>query len=174
MTTQFQRMWQEQQQFLSMEDRLSLSDCIGLVKMYLARMSEAEERLQHGYAMFHEREALKSGWCNEVIILIRTLYKVLDDFIAFMDQKSRLPLSILPLRYQLVTELVCMREQLWMALAKVGRFRSLQGELGEAALLRHDITCRLQDILKKSDLIVDKASNMFDCARFQEKRDFRS
>ena len=170
MIEEFHKAWQEQQQFLGNSDRLSLVDFVRLAKTYLARIMAEQENIRQVYSLFHEQGVVEVEQCSEMILLIRTLYKTLEEFTKFMDQKSSLPLSILPWRYQLLTELICLKEQLWMVLAKVGRFRSLhQSGLGEIALLRYDITCRLRSILESSEFLVNVAHTMLDRARFQEK-----
>src|SRR6266849_1471146 len=113
MSEQFYDSWQEQWRTWQDQNRLSLADFVRLTRAYLSRISAAREGIQCTYVLFDEQEIVKADQCNEAISHMHAMDKPVEDLSQFLDQKTHLPLIILPLRYLPGTEITAMKEQLW-------------------------------------------------------------
>ena len=157
--------WEEYQ-------RPSLTDFVKLTLMHLAPISQAQDCLQRAYTLSREWETIQPEQCNEIISLIKKIDKPVTEYERFLEQKSQMPLALFSLRYPVLIELACIKEHLWMALALLGRYRSLYHiPSNEAARLQFQILGRLEALLRSSQDIVWLSQAMFDQARFQAHRD---
>src|SRR5258708_39380948 len=83
-----------------------------------------------------------------------------------------MPLVLFSLRCPIVVELAYMKEQLWMVLALLGRFRSTCGSGSrEVVRGRYEIICKLESLMQSNEDIIHLTQVMFNLARFQAQRD---
>ncbi len=164
--------WQMHQNPWGEHRRLSLKDFVKRARTYLTPIQEAGDRLQRAYTLLSEWQTIRPEQCNEVISFIRTMDKTVEDFAQFLDQKSQMPLVLFSLRCPIVVELAYMKEQLWMVLALLGRFRSTcRSGSREVVRGRYEIICKLESLMQSNEDIIQLTQVMFDLARFQEQRD---
>src|SRR5258708_13756797 len=99
------------------DSRLPLADFIRLAKPYITSIRIDQERLKRVYNLLDEYRKMDSCQFDDTIDFVRMMNISLEDFYEFMDQRLLLPLAILSIRSQLITDLSYLKEQQCMLLA---------------------------------------------------------
>lgn len=172
MTEQLWNMRGHRLMLVDNDSRLPLVDFIRLAKTYITSMCIDQVRLRRVYNVLDEYRKMDSCQFDEAIDFVRMMNISLEDFYEFMDQRLLLPLAILPIRSQLITGLLYLKEQLWMLLALLGKLRaSHRSNSIETVPLQNELIGKLNSLLKDSEHFVQLSLQKFDLARFQERQD---
>lgn len=155
----------------SNQQRLSLEDFLAFIQEYLALITITRENLQSAYFLLKEREKIQQDQFNYIIGLAHSMESSVQELSLFLDQRSRLPIAILPLRHQLTTKLLTLKELLWAVLALAGSLHSMRApDPKESAMTRHKLSQKLDALLQESDNMEKLAQIFSDQAYFQENK----
>src|SRR5437660_4830993 len=110
MTEYINEPWQSTWNPWENQHQHTLPEFFNTARTHFAHLLAARANVQRAYTLFNEQGTIRPAQCNELIDLIKAVDKPVENFSQFLDQRDHLPVGILPLRYQVVTELTCIKE----------------------------------------------------------------
>lgn len=153
------------------QQRLPLEDFLTLIRENLIAITTAQEILQAAYIHLKDQETVQRDQCNYIIGLAHSMDSSVQELSRFLDQRTRLPVAILPLRHQLTTKLLTLKELLWTVLALISSLRSVHTpDPKENAMTRYKMLQKLNALLQESDNMAQFSQIFSDQAHFQENR----
>lgn len=160
---------------LDNQRRLSLEDFLIFIRENLTIITIAREKLQSTYSLLQEQEKTQQDQYNYLVGLAYSMDSPVEDLSRFLDQRTCLPVVVLPLRHQLTTKLLIIKELLWMVLVLVGSLRSSrQMDPRESAMTHYKMLQKLDILLQESENIIQFTQVISDQAHFQENKDTKT
>lgn len=146
--------------------RLSLTDFIMQARKYLANVVLALDSVRYAYTLFSQQETIWPDQCDYAVRSIEMVEKPVQDFCILLDKTARLPASVVPLRYELMTELSYVKEQTQFLNSTMPTFRaSCRSTSRQSIKQRNEILHRLDLLLQGGEDIAEQSSILFDQVR---------
>jgi hypothetical protein len=122
------------------------------------------------YELLNEETRIWPDQCDYAVISVNELREPVHDFWTMLEKTSQIPDTIIPLRYQLATELIYLGDQLRKLILMIGSFRSsCQTTSKEATRQRSAILHKLEMLLESKEDIAQRSETLFEQAIKQEQ-----
>ena len=148
--------------------RPSLTNFSTQVKEYVANVISASYSVNNVYVLFDEQETIWPDQCDYAIKMIILMEKPVSNLCVLLDKTSQLPIVVIPLRYELLTELYYAQEQMQLLSSMIAIFRTSCRNVSKQAIKqRKEILQRLDLLLQSGEDIAQQARTLFDLAHMQ-------
>jgi hypothetical protein len=144
--------------------RFSLAEFRAQACIHQTALKDAEDQIAKAYALFDPREIVSRDQVLTALAYLRDGQKACRIFYAFLKDSNKLPLAVVPIRFQLIAALKKMDIQLLRAICLVKEMRTICGDIShQAARLQLDIQIILDtlhiaigDVLREEVLLLDR------------------
>ena len=146
--------------------KLSLTDFLIQARKYLANLAASLDSVQYAYTLLNEQETVWPDQCDYAVRSIEMVEKPIQDFCTLLDKTTHLPTDVIPLRYELMTELSYVKEQTQLLNSTMPVFRaSCKSTSRQSTKQKREILHRLDLLLQGGEDIAEQSSILFDQVR---------
>jgi hypothetical protein len=148
----------------------SLVEFLIQTRHYLKEVITSLDSVQYTYELLNEETLIWPDQCDYAVISVNELREPVHDFWTMLEKTSQIPDTIIPLRYQLTTELIYLDDQIRKLILMIGNFRnSCQTTSKEAVRQRSAILHKLEMVLESKEDIAQRSERLFEQAITQEQ-----
>lgn len=140
-------------------------------KQHLRTLETEQEALLYSCKVVERGKDIWPDQCEHIITLIRRLAEPVQEFCQLLESPTLLPEAVVPLRYPLVGALHTMDEQVKELIPLLTRMRNTRRiSIAQRRRLQQEIRSRFAVFKQGYYDSIEKANNLFDQIRFQEKK----
>jgi hypothetical protein len=170
MPEQISGQWLEGGSIWESTKKQSLVEFLILTRHYLKKVITSLDSVQYTYELLNGETRVWPDQCDYAVISVSELREPVHDFWTMLEKTSQIPDTIIPLRYQLATELIYLDDQIRKLILMIGSFRSsCQATSKEAIRQRSAILHKLETLLESKEDIAQRSERLFEQAIKQEQ-----